>query len=288
MVAMHIFAILLPTHHTIFSHSAVIIMISFLILGQRRGMAVALFLTVVSLSIFIYKYSSGANALSPAGQGNIFILILITFIISYFNESTRIEYESALLAKNLELELLSKTDGLTQLFNRRYFDQVLEKEWERLQQRNLELSIILCDIDHFKQFNDVGGHLAGDLCIQKIATNLQKLVEQDLNIVARYGGEEFIILLPEVSTEDAQSIAQKILKSTQNLAIHHPAYQDKIVTVSLGVSTVVPKQQNPNSLVFLADEALYHSKNNGRDQMTVKNSLSSLSHQKPLPDNTCH
>ncbi|MDV7104831.1 GGDEF domain-containing protein [Vibrio sp. TH_r3] len=273
---MHIFAILLPTHHTIFSHSAVIIMISFFILGQKRGMLVALFLTVVSLSIFIYKYSSGVDALSPAGQGNIFILILITFIISYFNESTRLEYESALLRKNLELELLSKTDGLTQLFNRRYFDQVLDKEWKRLQQNNLELSIILCDIDHFKQFNDVGGHLAGDVCIQKIATTLKKLVKHDLNIVARYGGEEFIILLPEVNTEDAACIAQKILNKTRALALHHPAYQDKLVTVSLGLSTVKPtQQQSPSSIIFLADEALYESKNNGRNQMTVKNILSS-------------
>ncbi|WED24247.1 GGDEF domain-containing protein [Vibrio sp. JC009] len=274
IVVLHVSALFLPTHNTIFSHSALVIMLSFLILGRRRGTPVAILVTVAALSASTYKYANGISELSISALANIFILVIITFVVSYFNESTRAEYEAALLEKNKELELLSKTDGLTQLFNRRYFDQNLANEWSRLQRNELPLSVILCDIDHFKLFNDSGGHLAGDHCIQQIALCLKSLGRRSSDIVARYGGEEFVILLPQTGSEDAQQLAGKIMEGIGELAIPHPAYRGKPVTISVGVSTIIPSQElSPDSIVSLADKALYESKNKGKNRITVKNQL---------------
>ncbi|MGB5446509.1 MAG: diguanylate cyclase [Psychromonas sp.] len=272
IVILLVIAFFLPVHPTAFAISAVVISVIFLLLGRKRGLPLAIFIALLSIFIFLFKFSTGPNAIPAVALGNILMLIIMTFAISYLNESTRAEYEAALLGKNRKLQLLSNIDGLTQLFNRRYFDRTLRKEWNRLQRDNLYLSLILCDIDHFKQFNDIGGHLAGDICIRQIARCLQTVTRRSSDMVARYGGEEFVILLPQTDPEGAKIVAQKIMDNITDLAISHPAYRGKLVTLSLGVSSIIPvKELRPNFIISLADKALYESKDNGRNRITIKN-----------------
>ncbi len=168
-----------------------------------------------------------------------------------------------------KLEVLSNEDGLTNLANRRYFDEALSLEYARLSQSNARLSFIMIDIDFFKGFNDSYGHLAGDDCLRQVAKVLASNISRPEDLVARYGGEEFICMLPETSMEDAGLIAAKMRTSVENLHISHKESKTSdYVTVSLGVANT---QCTPNQEVFEtihnADQALYQAKSNGRNRI---------------------
>ena len=180
------------------------------------------------------------------------------------------QYELLLVA-NQELQKLALSDGLTQLANRRRFDEHLADEWQRLAREQRPLSLILGDLDHFKRYNDTFGHPAGDRCLIRIARALLSGPQRPADLVARYGGEEFAIILPNTDTKGAWRIAQKIHSSIRDQKIAHaPDNEKPYVTVTMGVSTIVPGHETTAQvLVQAADLALYHAKQQGRDRTYV-------------------
>lgn len=168
-----------------------------------------------------------------------------------------------------KLLAISSQDGLTGIANRRHFDDFLAKEWNRAVRSRKPLSLILCDIDYFKAYNDLYGHQEGDKCLLRIAHTLDQYARRSGDLAARYGGEEFAIVLPETSLANASDIAEQIRNAVQDIATPHGASEtDNIVTVSFGVATVVPRRsQQSRMLVALADKALYEAKQAGRNQV---------------------
>jgi diguanylate cyclase (GGDEF)-like protein/PAS domain S-box-containing protein len=168
-----------------------------------------------------------------------------------------------------ELDRLATLDGLTQVANRRRFDSYLMQEWQRLARTLQPLSLILCDVDYFKRYNDHYGHQAGDLCLQMIAQAMDKVAKRPADLVARYGGEEFAILLSQTDRAGAEQVAEALRWALQNLAIPHDTSQvSQFVTMSMGVATMLPLQhQLPEELIKRADQALYLAKEQGRDRI---------------------
>ncbi|NEQ54652.1 MAG: GGDEF domain-containing protein [Leptolyngbya sp. SIO3F4] len=180
--------------------------------------------------------------------------------------------KQSLKKENRKLYRLANIDRLTQIPNRRFFDQQLEDEWQQLQQAGQPLSVILLDVDYFKRFNDYYGHLAGDHCLQEIARVVNKSLRREADFVARYGGEEFAVVLPNTDEQGAVAIAQTIQQAIQTLAIPH-AQSDisAIVSVSLGIASIVPLPESSwTALVDYADQALYEAKRQGRDRYILK------------------
>ncbi|MGD1713972.1 AAA-like domain-containing protein [Dapis sp. BLCC M172] len=174
--------------------------------------------------------------------------------------------------ENKKLKNLVNIDSLTQTYNRRYFDEHLKLEWQRMAREQMPLSLILLDIDCFKLYNDTYGHQAGDDCLQEVSLIVCNCLKRPADIVARYGGEEFVVILPQVDTKGAFSVATQISNTIKSLEIKHIKSQVKlgIVTVSMGVVCTVPNyQDNPAILVIAADEALYQSKEEGRDHISI-------------------
>lgn len=168
---------------------------------------------------------------------------------------------------NRELMRLSAMDGLTGLANRRHFDTVLRAEWERGERRRHPVSLLMCDVDHFKPFNDNYGHLHGDECLRRISSALQFAIRRPCELAARYGGEEFALLLPETSAPHAMEIAESVRANVERLEIEHGHAPKGRVSISIGVATRVPNTQlSPERLIALADKALYLAKKGGRDR----------------------
>jgi diguanylate cyclase (GGDEF)-like protein len=164
-----------------------------------------------------------------------------------------------------QLEILSLTDPLTHIANRRHFQQHLALQWADLARSQRPLAVVMVDIDHFKQFNDALGHLAGDDCIRQVATALSE-VTREHDLVARYGGEEFAVILPGAGAATASQVAERLRAAVAALAIDHPT--DGTVSISLGVATAVPRSDlRAENLVNAADAALYRAKQNGRNRI---------------------
>ncbi|MDJ0519613.1 MAG: PAS domain S-box protein [Trichodesmium sp. MO_231.B1] len=193
-------------------------------------------------------------------------------------EQLRIQLEIAIQQSKLYQELqntneklykLATLDGLTQIANRRYFNEYLEQEWLRMAREKQPLSLIMCDIDFFKKYNDTYGHQKGDECLQRVAKAISTVVKRPADLVARYGGEELAVILPNTNLEGAIYIAKIIRQEVCNLQIPHqgaPIY--KQVTMSLGVSTIIPfPEATYKSLIAGADRALYQAKEKGRNQV---------------------
>lgn len=197
--------------------------------------------------------------------------------------------------KKLEkrLRLLSTQDGLTGIANRRLFDKTIEVEWSRAVRNSLPISLIMIDIDFFKNYNDSLGHQAGDDTLKKIAVTMQQNFRRPGDLVARYGGEEFAALLPETSPHGAEMLSERLRKEIEALKIPHPDSKiSEFVTISLGVAHLVPRRGSSHDiLISLADKALYQAKRNGRNQV-VKMDLSEETKEtarggagKPNPEN---
>ena len=175
-----------------------------------------------------------------------------------------------LIKANQELQMISYVDGLTQIANRRYFDRYLEQEWHRLAREKKPISIVLCDVDFFKKYNDHYGHQAGDRCLQRIAYLLAKAVQRPADLVARYGGEEFVLLLSDTDTPGAILVAQNILQTLRETQIPHVTSEKQQISVSLGIGTMVPNaQMTPELLLAATDVALYEAKARGRDRYEI-------------------
>lgn len=178
-----------------------------------------------------------------------------------------------------KLKLLAITDQVTQIYNRHYFDQVLDKEWRRLSRTMLPLSLILCDVDFFKAYNDTYGHPAGDACLRRVAQTIQNCVHRPSDVVAKFGGEEFAIILPETDANGAMLVAEKIRRSVKSLGIRRGKLDQENsteapLTISIGVACIIPSHHNDSqALIDAADIALYDSKFHGRDQVTISSNL---------------
>ncbi|MBD2182802.1 diguanylate cyclase [Planktothrix sp. FACHB-1355] len=172
---------------------------------------------------------------------------------------------------NQELEHLAKLDSLTGVANRRRFDEYLDQIWLQMAGEHKLLSLVLCDIDCFKLYNDTYGHQAGDHCIQQVAKAISRAVERPTDLVARYGGEEFAVILTNTGVEGAVSVAEKIRAEVEALKIVHATSGiGEYVTLSLGVASTMPASTSSIAmLVALADEALYQAKKRGRNQVIV-------------------
>ncbi len=182
-------------------------------------------------------------------------------------------FRDATQQKQLEdrLRLLSATDGLTQVPNRRLFDETLQREWNRALRDGTPLALIMVDIDHFKPYNDCYGHVAGDECLKQVAAAMLASLHRGGDFVARYGGEEFAIILPATDVVHAREIAEKVRHAVHRLAIaHRENSAADVVTVSLGCASVIPDHADDGvDLVEAADRALYQAKREGRDRVVV-------------------
>ncbi|MEH3117691.1 MAG: diguanylate cyclase [Methylorubrum populi] len=209
-------------------------------------------------------------------------LILVPLKLSYSREwearktfliGLRVKLQAEALARaNARLTILSETDSLTALSNRRHFSERLEEAWRLAAQEDAWLGVILIDIDHFKLLNDAAGHAEGDRCLVTVAAALQASVEVWGGLAARYGGEEFVVLLPETDQPTVRAAGEALRAAVADLAIRHPGRPaGTTVTVSVGVTAARGRTQElgiqARDLLRAADFALYAAKNEGRDRV---------------------
>ena len=186
-----------------------------------------------------------------------------------FDISERKKTEEKLLALQQELETLSFKDGLTGIANRRRFDTSLEEAWAQASRDRTPLSLLMLDVDLFKQYNDLYGHLQGDTCLVTIAQALGQAAGRPRDVVARFGGEEFVILLPETDAQGAREVAERCQSLLDKQALDHKlSPHGQRVTLSIGVGTVVPATaQLSNELLQSVDRQLYTAKQKGRNRI---------------------
>nr|HQU86606.1 diguanylate cyclase [Pyrinomonadaceae bacterium] len=174
---------------------------------------------------------------------------------------------------NEELQLLANSDGLTQIGNRRLFEEFLQSEWHRAIRFKTEISLILLDIDHFKLFNDTYGHQNGDDCLKNVSQALRDTIHRPTDLLARFGGEEFAIILGGTDMQGALTIAEQAMENVRNLQIIHESSETgEHLTISIGVATTfVSLGMSEADLIKAADEALYKAKAEGRNRIVSNN-----------------
>lgn len=185
-----------------------------------------------------------------------------------------IELNRLKLVKQAELlETLSQQDSLTGLANRRYLDEVLEKEWRRAVRHSMPITIMMIDLDFFKSYNDSLGHIKGDECLREIAKALTSLTSRSGDLAARYGGEEFLLLFPMTNESEALIQVKRLMNVIRKIDIQHPSSDiSSQVTLSVGVATMIPQVDDSiSSFVSRADHALYTAKSKGRNQYQIAN-----------------
>ena len=176
-----------------------------------------------------------------------------------------------LRVSNERLQMLASLDGLTSIANRRSLEDRFEEEWRRAVRTQKPLALLLIDIDHFKQFNDLYGHHLGDRCLQTVARELSDCLRRPEDFLARYGGEEFVVLLPHTELEGARVVAECIRAAIAELAIEHGASPSGCLTVSIGCSACCPTNGHMQlDLLQKADAALYGAKNAGRNRVEAQ------------------
>jgi len=219
----------------------------------------------------------------PSGEIRHFILStapLVTLdgsqgIVGQFkNITSRKKSEEELARANAALERMARVDGLTQVANRRCFDETLEREWRRMAREQKPFSLLMCDIDFFKRYNDTYGHQEGDECLRMVARALEKSVFRPADLVARYGGEEFALLLPDANIAGAMRVAERLLETVRTLHIEHrTSTASPHVSISVGAACFHPgRSGSPEELIVRADQALYQSKAQGRNRATANGS----------------
>lgn len=224
----------------------------------------------------------GMMTLPPSQETELLFLYTFVTFISVF-VCYRVEFEGRqmflqtlllyhdqrqLLETQDELKALSYIDGLTQVANRRRFNQRMTEDWRRCQRAGAPLSLILLDVDNFKRLNDSRGHLVGDECLSQVAACLKSLVGRSSDLVCRYGGEEFAVLLPETPLDSACQLGEAMVQAVAQLRFTGTDGDPFFVTVSAGGASLVPSESlRENDLINRADGALYAAKHNGKNQM---------------------
>jgi diguanylate cyclase (GGDEF)-like protein len=188
----------------------------------------------------------------------------------------RLQQQLQLANESLEIanqKLYKQTvlDGLTQIANRRHFDDYLMHEWQRAVREKQSLALLICDIDFFKQYNDTYGHQGGDDCLKQIAQVIEKVSKRPADLVARYGGEEFGVILPNTNIAGAIEMSEQVCQAVRDLKIsHEKSSVASYVTLSLGISCIIPTtENNVTEFIKMADKALYQAKNQGRNKFVV-------------------
>ncbi|MBJ7370679.1 MAG: sensor domain-containing diguanylate cyclase [Pseudomonas sp.] len=205
---------------------------------------------------------------SVALVGSIILALAFLGNLLYRQIQQLLVAERELKAIRKELEVIAHTDGLTSLANRRNFDLAMDKEWKRATRNQTSISVILLDIDLFKQYNDHYGHLSGDDCLVRVANLIAANVNRPGDIAARYGGEEFVVLLPDTELTGAVVVAENIRLSLLCAKIQHSASPFGIVTISSGVvSTAKTGEENQKEFLIKADRLLYSAKAQGRNRV---------------------
>ncbi len=215
--------------------------------------------------IFVTSHNSAQHEVTALEAG------AVDFIIKPFNPPVicaRVKTHLTLQQQSKLLHALAEKDGLTKVFNRRYFDEQAETEWKRHTRQEQSLAVVLLDVDRFKQFNDNFGHRAGDECLQTLARTFLQSTRRPGEFVARYGGEEFAFLLPHTRLDEAVRFGRHICEAVLALKIPHPnTAGEHFITVSLGVAAEIPPHGTTlQELVNRADQALYQAKHAGRNR----------------------
>lgn len=253
----------------IYQAALIIPVVGYLILqSQALDNLLGFFLCILVVLMWVFANQS-SSAISDALRLSLQNKKLIKDLK---NANTRLQMA------NEELTQLSATDGLTHVANRRYFEERLMKELARASRENLPLALVMLDVDFFKRYNDVLGHLSGDECLKSVAECVRDSLKRPTDIVARYGGEEFIVLLTNTTQAGAMAVGEEIRGNIESLAITHPnSYVSKYITVSVGVSGVAAKQQiSRDSLLQKVDEALYQAKADGRNCVRQVSSVEAM------------
>lgn len=262
--------LVLRLHYTNLVFLIVPYFLAMFLLGLKSGTAVSAAFSIGVAVALAVRYSAGADALPLINRVTLGIACLFAFLFAANYEKSRADSERELLDKNREIEWMSHQDGLTGLFNRRYFDLVLAREFHRAKREHEPLALIIGDIDFFKNYNDSLGHLQGDACLIDVARAIAASITRVTDTATRFGGEEFAVLLPNTDAKGAMTVAQRIRRQLAEKALPHPQSDvSRVVTLSLGAAVLSQNEDSePNDLVNRADRALYRSKTNGRDQTT--------------------
>ncbi|MDP5017466.1 MAG: diguanylate cyclase, partial [Dolichospermum sp.] len=227
--------------------------------GKKLGFCIGICVIWEIFSLFMLKINYWLPVAAPMT-----LLGMTTGIVIWQDDLN-------LKAENQTLYRLANYDSLTQIPNRRRFDEYFQQEWGRMTREKSSLSLIFCDVDFFKRYNDTYGHQGGDSCLQKVAQAMSQAIKRPSDLVARYGGEEFVVILPNTTVEGAMIVAEEIRSQVKILAISHKASEvSQYVTVSLGIASIIPVSDIPAEfLIKTADEALYRAKKAGRDRFCM-------------------
>lgn len=200
--------------------------------------------------------------------------IVLTSKVRAMQRIAQMRYSLVVLTRRLneanrELLRLSTTDSLTGIPNRRQFDDFYKREWARAVRASVPISLLMCDVDCFKQYNDEYGHPAGDECLRSVAGVLRDRVRRPADLVARYGGEEFVVVLPETELQGAALVAEDMRRALEEVGLPHGHTANGLVTISIGAACMVPQRGSgrPEELIAQADAALYRAKQAGRNRV---------------------
>ena len=222
--------------------------------------------SVISVPLKIKNKVIGVINADDKREGDFFSIDDLNLFSTFANQAA-IAIQNAQLHQEVKQQAI--TDGLTGLYNFRYFQERLEEEVKRAQRFKRPLALIMADIDHFKKFNDTYGHLKGNKVLKSLANILRSNI-REVDIVARYGGEEFIIILPEADREEAEKIAERIRSKVEKCNFadekNHP---ERKITISLGITSCFQENITPQGLVQKVDQALYQAKRKGRNRVEV-------------------
>jgi diguanylate cyclase (GGDEF)-like protein/PAS domain S-box-containing protein len=195
----------------------------------------------------------------------------IGLVETYTDISERKHHEKRLQLANQELEKLATEDPLTRLANRRRLDEYLDQEWRRQARARNQISLIMCDVDFFKKYNDQYGHQAGDACLKAVAEVIRKKVRRPSDLIARYGGEEFAVIMPETNLKGAWFVAESVRQELVRKRIPHcQSLAAQYVTISCGIASIYPRMYvTPKTLIERADKSLYKAKQQGRNRIVA-------------------
>ena len=243
--------------------------LSMSLLGLKCGTVIGLLYLGGIVAAVIARPGFAVNVLAPVNQLSIGIANVFALLFAAFYEKVRAENEKELLLKNREIEIMSHQDGLTGLFNRRFFDRALHQEFHRAKREQQPLSLISWISTFLKNFNDALGHLQGDACLGDVAEVIRASITRSTDTATRYGGDEFALLLPNTDLKGASVSAAYSRRYGRADAIPHPlSAVSGLCTVSAGIALISQEDGEPTDLFRRADRALYVSKAEGRDRIT--------------------